>query len=194
MTTCSQADERPLGGYRDYLRVLARLEMNSLTPLQGKLDDSDVVQQTILLAHARREQFRGTTEAEWLAWLRSILANVLRSTYREFDAASRKISRELSLEFQLEQSSARLHHILAVDDSSPSGEVARMEELLRLAQAIVRLPEDQRRVVELHHLQGLPVAEVAERLGRTRPSVVGLLFRALKRLRELLDANEEAAE
>jgi RNA polymerase sigma-70 factor, ECF subfamily len=194
MTTWSKADERPLGGYRDYLRVLARLQMNSLTPLQGKLDDSDVVQQTILLAHARRSQFRGTTEAEWLGWLRSILANVLRSTYREFDAASRKISRELSLEFQLEQSSARLHHILAADQSTPSGEAARVEELLRLAQAIVKLPEDQRRVVELHHLQGLPVAEVADLLGRTRPSVVGLLFRALKRLRELLDANEEIDE
>ena len=51
---------------------------------------------------------------------------------------------------------------------------------------MARLPEDQRRVVELHHLKGLPVAETAQRVGRTRAAVVGLLFRGLKKLRELL--------
>jgi RNA polymerase sigma-70 factor (ECF subfamily) len=53
------------------------------------------------------------------------------------------------------------------------------------------LPEDQRRVVELHHLQGLPVAEVAQLIGRTRPAVVGLLFRGLNKLRELLPERGE---
>ena len=62
----------------------------------------------------------------------------------------------------------------------------RGEELVRLAHAIARLPEDQRRVVELHYLKGLAVADVAEQIGRTRPAAVGLLFRGLKRLRELL--------
>ena len=57
---------------------------------------------------------------------------------------------------------------------------------LRLAHAIARLPEDQRRAVELHYLKGLAVAEVAEEIGRTRPAAVGLLFRGLKRLREML--------
>ena len=53
------------------------------------------------------------------------------------------------------------------------------------------LPPDQRRVVELHHLKGLPVAEVAKLMDRTRPAVVGLLFRGLKKLRELLTNLEE---
>jgi RNA polymerase sigma-70 factor (ECF subfamily) len=64
--------------------------------------------------------------------------------------------------------------------------VVRAEELLRLAAALAQLPEDQRRVVELHHLKGLLIAEVAEQMGRTRPAVVGLLCRGLKKLRELL--------
>src|SRR5918998_8465 len=53
------------------------------------------------------------------------------------------------------------------------------------AHAVARLPEDQRRVVELHYLKGLAVADVAEQIGRTRPAAVGLLFRGLKRLPEL---------
>jgi RNA polymerase sigma-70 factor (ECF subfamily) len=189
MNGTANTDERPLGAYRDYLRILARLQVTG--QLRGKLDASDIVQQTILQAHACRDQFRGETEAEWLGWLRAILANVLGAVVREFDTASRKVSRELSLETELERSSARLERILAGDQSSPSSVAVRGEELFRLAQALVQLPDDQRSAVELHHLKGLTVAEVAAELGRTRTAVVGLLFRALKRLRELLHVGSE---
>ncbi len=66
----------------------------------------------------------------------------------------------------------------------------RVEELVRLAGALSQLPDDQRLVVELHHLKGMPVAEVAEILERTKPAVMGLLFRGLKKLRALLEAGE----
>jgi RNA polymerase sigma-70 factor (ECF subfamily) len=157
--------------------------------LRVKLDASDIVQQTILHAHAQREQFRGVTEAEWLGWLRAILANTLAATIREFQTGARDVNRERSLEAELEQSSTRLEGLLAADQSSPSEGAVRGEELLRLARALGRLPDDQRCVVELHHLKGLSVAEVAAKIGRTRPAVVGLLFRGLKRLRELLGAD-----
>jgi RNA polymerase sigma-70 factor (ECF subfamily) len=185
----ANTDERPLARYRDYLRVLARLHLRER--LRGKLDASDIVQQTILHAHARRAQFRGATEAEWLGWLRAILANTLAAVVREFKTAARDLARERSLEAELEQSAARLERILTADQPSPSEGAVRCEELLRLARALGRLPEDQRRVVELHHLKGLPVAEVAAEIGRTRPAVVGLLFRGLKQLRELLNEDSE---
>ena len=175
---------RTLEEYRDYLHVLAQLLL--VPPLRGKLDASDLVQQTVLLAHAHRDQFRGGTEAEWRGWLRVILANTLSAAAREFATAARDLRRERSLEAELAQSEARLEGLLAVDESSPSERAARGEDFLRLARALARLPDDQRRAVELHHLKGLTVAEVAAEIGRTRPAVVGLLFRGLKRLRELL--------
>jgi RNA polymerase sigma-70 factor (ECF subfamily) len=177
-------DQPSLEAYRDYLRLLARLQLGSR--LRAKLDASDVAQQTILQAHEKRAQFRGTTEAERLAWLRAILANVLAAAARRFDAKTRDLGRERSLETELELSSSRLESLLAVDQTSPSERAVRGEELLRLAGALARLPDDQRRVVELHHLKGLTVLEVAQAMGRTRPAVVGLLFRGLKKLRELL--------
>jgi RNA polymerase sigma-70 factor (ECF subfamily) len=176
--------DRPLEGYRDYLRLLAQAQLGPR--LQAKLDSSDVVQQAILQAHASRAQFRGTTEAEWLAWLRAILANVLAAAARRFDAGARAVARERSLEAELERSSSQLECLLADDQTSPSERAVRGEELLRLARALARLPEDQRRVVELHYLKGLPVADVADQVGRTRPATAGLLFRGLKKLRELL--------
>lgn len=183
------AGDRPLEDYRDYLRQLARLEVGPR--LQAKLDASDVVQQAILHACENRAQFRGQTEAEWLAWLRAILANALAAAARRFGALSRDLARERPLEEALAQSSSRLEALLAADHTSPSGRAVRHEELLRLTGALGQLPEDNRRVVELHHLKGVPIADIAREMGRTPPAVVGLLYRGLKRLRELLQHTPE---
>lgn len=180
----ARGDIGSIEAHRDYLLLLVRLQIGSR--LRAKIDASDVVQQAILHAHERRAQFRGETEGEWLAWLRAILANALAAMVRRYEAQARDPGRERSLEAELERSSSRLEGLLAADLTSPSERVVRGEDLLRLAHALARLPDDQRRVVELHYLEGLAVADVAERIGRTRPAAVGLLFRGLNRLRELL--------
>jgi RNA polymerase sigma-70 factor, ECF subfamily len=180
--------EQRLEGYRDYLRLLARLQLSSR--LQAKLDASDIVQQTLLQAHQGLGQFRGQTEAEWLAWLRAILANTLAGAARRFAAEARDATRERSLELELDQSSSRMESLLAADQSSPSERAVRSDQLLRLARALNSLPPDHQRVVELHHLRGLPIAEVAQLMERSRSAVVGLLYRGLKKLRELLQDQE----
>src|SRR5262249_13625143 len=132
----------------------------------------------------------GRTEAELAAWLRSILANNLAEAARRFGADARDIARERSLEARLEESSARLEACLLADQSSPSQQVMRNEQLLYLARALAELPEDQRLAVELHHLKGFTVAEVGQQMDKTRAAVVGLLFRGLKALRQQLNAKD----
>jgi RNA polymerase sigma-70 factor (ECF subfamily) len=180
----SQAELWSLDRYRNYLRFLARLQLDPR--LLAKLDASDVVQQTLLQAHAHKDQFRGQTEAEWLAWLRKILANSIAAAARQFAADGRDLGRERSLEAGLNESSARLEGWLAADQSSPSERADRSEQSRLLADALAMLPLDQQRVVELHHLQGLSLAEIAQQLNKSRPAVMGLLFRGLKQLRQLL--------
>jgi RNA polymerase sigma-70 factor, ECF subfamily len=185
----TDTNERPLEAYRDYLSLLARLELSPR--LQAKFDASDIVQQAMLEAHQCRAQFRGQGEAEWLAWLRTILAHTLAAAARRFSTEARDLGRERSLEGELERSSSRLERLLVADQTSPSERASRYEELLRLAQAMTHLPEDQRRVIELRYLKGLPLAEVATLMDRSRPAVVGLLFRGLNRLRQLLGNRRE---
>jgi RNA polymerase sigma-70 factor (ECF subfamily) len=184
MARKAQAGGWRLEQYREYLRLLARLQLDPR--LQGKLDPSDVVQDTLLKAHEKIGQFRGQSEAELSGWLRKILANTLAQAVRKFNAGMRDVGRELALEAALEASSARLEGWLAGEQSSPSQQAERQEQLLRLAEALAQLPEDQRQAVEMHHLKGFSVAELAEQMGRSSASVGALLYRGLKRLRELL--------
>src|SRR5262245_28933791 len=100
MNVKDDTQRRPLEGYRDYLRLLARLQLGPR--LQSKFDASDIVQQALLQAHECRAQFRGATESEWLAWLRTILANALAATARRFETRARQLDRERSLEADLE--------------------------------------------------------------------------------------------
>lgn len=178
----SGSPQRSLECYRDYLRLLARLQLDPR--LRGKLDPSDVVQQTLLKAHQNAEQFRGQTEAERAAWLRRILANTLADAARKFRLET---TRGQSLENALHESSAHLEAWLASGQESPSEQADRQEQLLRLAQALSELPDDQRQAIEMHHLQGGLLTDIARTMGRTEASVAGLLRRGRKRLRELLE-------
>ncbi|HEV3260189.1 MAG TPA: sigma-70 family RNA polymerase sigma factor [Gemmataceae bacterium] len=175
---------RPLEHYREYLRLLARLQIDPR--LRPKLDPSDIVQETLLKAHEKREQFRGTTDAEMAAWLRRILANQLAAELRKFGRQQRDMALEQSLEEAVEKSSVRLEEWLAAEHSGPADLVLRNEQLLRLAEALSQLPEDQALALEMRHLQGCPVAEISAQMGRSEAAVTGLLRRGLKKLRELL--------
>jgi RNA polymerase sigma-70 factor, ECF subfamily len=188
VVSSDKRDDWALERYSHYLRLLARLQLDHR--LASKLDASDVVQQTLLQAHEHRDQFRGQSEAELIGWLRTILANTLAGAMRRFTTEARDFGRERSLQDSLNQSSARLEGFLAAEQSSPSERVMRVEELVRMAEALAQLPDDQRMVVELHHLKGLPVAEVAQAMDRSKPAVMGLLFRGLKKMRMLLEASE----
>lgn len=170
--------------FRDYLGLLARMQVTA--GLQRKVDLSGVVQQTLLEAHLARHQINGQSDEQKAAWLRQILANNLRDEVRKMRAGIRDVAREQSLEADLEASSSRVSAWLAADQSSPSQKAMRHEDMLSLANALTQLPAEQRLAVELHHLQGLPLAEVAQQLDRSKGAVAALLFRGLKRLRELL--------
>lgn len=86
----------------------------------------------------------------------------------------------------MEQSASRLNGWLVTQESSPSQKVMRGEQAVRLATALGCLAPPQREAIELHHLKGMQLAKVGEKMNRDKVVVAALIFRGTKRLRELL--------
>ena len=175
---------RLLEMYRRYLALLARVQIGQR--LQGKVDASDIVQETFLEAHRNFARFRGTSEPELVRWLRQILAANLADLLRRYlGAQGRDVRLEREIEDGLDRSSVLLDRGLLAPQSSPSQQAARREQAVLLADALDQLPDDYRDVLVLRHLEGLSFPDVARRMGKTLDSVEKLWMRGLARLRQV---------
>jgi RNA polymerase sigma-70 factor (ECF subfamily) len=186
------AEDLPLERYRSYLLILARAQLNPR--IRQKLDASDVVQQTLCRAHEARDQFKEREPGALLAWLRKILAHTISNAVRDLKRDKRDVGLERSLEANVENSSCRLEALLAARGSSPSAQMARMEQLFQITDALAALPDAQRDAILLKHCQGLTLAEIGEQMNRTPASVASLLRRGLQELRQKLASTEATHE
>jgi RNA polymerase sigma-70 factor (ECF subfamily) len=176
--------------YARYLSLLARVQIGRR--IQGKVDADDVVQETFIEAHRQFAGFRGTSEAELLAWLRRILAGQIALTVRRYvGTKGRDVNLERELAVQLDQSSQAIGRdagggALVGAFSTPSQRASRREQAALLADALGKLSEDYREVIILRHIEQLSFAEVSRRMNRSEDSVQKLWVRALASLRRAL--------
>lgn len=187
------ARERLLAECRPYLHVVARAHVSGW--MQGKIDCSDIVQQTLLEAHRGFENFRGGTQEEWLAWLRRIAVhNVADLVKRHAGSQKRDARREVRLR------SAEESHVpggvgeLSAGGETPSRAAIRNEHAVLVTSVLADLEPDYQQVIVLRNLEHLSFNEVAEQMGRSRPAVQMLWGRAVMRMRELLTAKISASE
>lgn len=173
---------------RNYVNVIARTNIE--TWMRAKVDASDLVQETMLEAYQGFQNFDGTSEAEWLGWLKQILAHNTHDFIRKYRAAKR----DAKLEVRIQNSSPNFS-MPAIDLSAqlptPSQLMIQNEREFELANAIAQLNKDYQEVIQLRNLQRLSFDEVAERMGRSRGAVQMLWARALKRLQEILSPESD---
>lgn len=176
----------PAERFRSYLFLLAQQGLDE--KLRAKVDLSGIVQQTMLEAHQAWNEVADQPTAQQSAWMRRLLLNNLTDEARKWLAAARNVD----LERSLERSSIQFAGLLAASQSTPSLQVQQQEELTRMADALLQLPEEQRLAIEMHHLQGMPLAEVAEVMKRSKGAVAALLYRGMQQLRASLALSEES--
>jgi RNA polymerase sigma-70 factor (ECF subfamily) len=160
--------------------------------LRPRFDSSDVIQETMQKALKDLDDFHGTTEAELLGWLRTILKSTVIDLIRRHKGDKRDVRVEEPVRAVVDESSAWIDRRFVHDGPSPSEHAAQHEMLERLMEAAEQLDDAQREVFVLRDVEGSPVAQVAERLGKTEKAVAGLLARARQRLRELMGDGESA--
>jgi RNA polymerase sigma-70 factor (ECF subfamily) len=172
--------------YRKLLKLVLR--MTQLDPrLRRRFDSSDLVQEALLKAIKAKDQCRGPSDGERIAWLKQILKNVAHDLLDREIAGKRDPDREQSIQALAAKSSFRLDAMLPDDkQSSPSERLMREEELVRLAEAMDDMSDEWQDVILLRCFHDLSVKEVATRLDKSDKAVAGLYLRGIHRLRKRL--------
>ena len=184
----NEAFGRLLEQYRGFLLMLAHRYLSER--LRRRVDPSDIVQITFLEAKRDFPKFRGETPAEFSGWLRGMLKNnVATAVTRHVMTKKRSLKREVNAAGKAGDDSAGAAWITQLPGSttSPSGVVMKKEAAFALINALHELPETQAEAIRLRYMEGLPLAEIVERMGKSDTAVAGLLKRGLQKLRKLID-------
>jgi len=191
-----QGHLNPLGEvlelYRNYLTILATTQFNRR--LRRRMNPSDLVQETMLAAHRDFDKFRGSTEREFLGWLRQILINSLHHAVEtHLKAKKRDVRCEISIEqvsAALDRSVVNFANILADPGPSPSTPMRKREHAVALSDQLAKLRPQYRDVIVLRNLQGLSFDEIAERMDRKSGAVRMLWLRAIEKFKQVCEPVE----
>ena len=187
----NEALGRLLEQYRGFLLMLAHRYLSER--LRRRIDPADIVQLTYLEAKRDLPAFRGETPAEFAGWLRGMLKNnVATAVTRHITTQKRSVKREVdpSAKRPGKDSAAGWIHQLPGSTTSPSGVAIREEAVVALLDALHQLPETQAEAIRLRYMEGLPLAEIVERMGKSDTAVAGLLKRGLQKLRTIMNTQD----
>jgi RNA polymerase sigma-70 factor (ECF subfamily) len=166
--------------YRRRLAVLVRFKLGE--EWRGKLDIDDLVQETMMRAYRDLDSFTYRSPGSFLHWLSAIADHAIADAVR-YQGRARRHATEV-LRFRSESNPLGPE---PVDSLTPSRVFARAERLEALLRKMDELPEQYREVLLLSKIEGLTTEEIAERLQKPREAVSLLVFRAVRRLRELME-------
>ena len=186
-----------LQAYQEHLTHLATLQFRR--QLKPRVSPSDVVQDTLFGAHQNFNQFRGQSESELMAWLRTILISKLfKSVGRHIQAAQRDVRKEIALDNPSQDnpnaSREQLRNRLPAREPTPSVNLQKQESISELEGQLSRLPSDYREVLVLRNLRELPFEEIAKQMGRSAGATRMLWLRALEKLKQLYREDEPARD
>jgi RNA polymerase sigma-70 factor (ECF subfamily) len=175
--------------HRDRLERMVRLRMDRR--LQGRIDPADVVQDAYLAVRGNFPQYCADTSLPFFLWLRLEVAQKLVEVHREhLGTPMRDSGQEVSLHrgaLPPVTSLSLAEHLLG-KWSTPSQAAMRVELKLRVEEALNSMDPQDREMLILRHFEELNNVEAAQVLG-IKPSVaVNRYVRAVKRLKDVLQA------
>jgi RNA polymerase sigma-70 factor (ECF subfamily) len=184
------ARQQLLARHRARLRRMVALHLDRR--LAARIDPSDVVQEVLVDADRRLDDYARRRPLPFYPWLRQLAwDHLIALRRRHLHTGKRSVTREEPDVLQLpDESAAELASRLVDLGSSPSAHLLREERCRRVRQALDELPETDRDVLMLRHLEQLSIAEIAAVLGVREGAVKVRHLRALRRLRTLLGEEE----
>ena len=163
--------------YRSRLAVLIHYKLSPHARQFYEVED--LVQETQMRAFRDIGRFTYQAPGSFLRWLSSIADHVIVDRMR-YQNRERRAGEEVPF-----RSASNPGGPEPADTKTPSRLFAQQEAVERLLTRLDALPEDYRQALVLAKIEGLTTAEIAARLGKSREAVALLVYRALKRFREV---------
>jgi RNA polymerase sigma-70 factor (ECF subfamily) len=181
------ARQRLLAEHREPVRRMIGLRLDPA--IAARLDASDVVQDVLLEASRRLDDYLRDPAMPFHLWLRHIARDHIIDAHRRHRLAQRRgVDREqpaVPAAFA-DHSSLELAAQFLDQELTPASAAIRREMERRLHAAIAELDEDDREMVLMRHFEQLSNQEVAAVLGLTEAAASMRHLRALRRLKALL--------
>jgi RNA polymerase sigma-70 factor (ECF subfamily) len=164
--------------------------------LAGRCDPSDVVQQALIVAFEELPEYIRDPPLPFYPWLRQLAWKRLNELYeKHIQAQRRSLLREQPPDWHLaDESMLELADRLVTSNTSPSGQMMRSELRTRVQNALAALPDRDREIVVMRHIERLSIKEIAAILEISEGAVKMRRRRALQRLKEILTGNGEEGE
>src|SRR6516165_3324080 len=182
-----QAFQQLFSHYRDRLKRMVHLRLSRR--LQGRVDDSDVLQESFLEIAKKLNDYVQNPSLPFYLWLRHMTGLKLAEVHRRhLGTQLRDADREVTLHRGglPEADSASLAAQLLGTLTTPSQAAIKAETRLLVQEALNGMDPIDREVLALKHFEQLSTAEIAEVLGLSKAGAGSRYLRAIKRLREIL--------
>ena len=158
--------------------------------LRSKFESMDLVQDTLIHALGRLENFTYNNEGDFVRWLSTIAENVIRGSLKKLHTDKRDIHREVPLVGHRPNNSGRFATTPGpIDATTPSVIMSRREELAELERAIDQLKPEYREIIILTKIEGLSYKEISERLDKSHDAVRKLVSRAILALADIFESD-----
>jgi RNA polymerase sigma-70 factor, ECF subfamily len=169
-------------------RLRAMVEFRMHDRLRGRIDPSDVLQETYCDAARRLAEYLNHPQVPFYIWLRSLAAQRLVSLHRRhLGAEARSVHREVPLYSQdVAATSAAIAKNLVGNLTSPSSAAVLAELRLNLESALNDLSDVDREILVLRHFEEMTNGEAAAVLGLSPAAASNRYVRALGRIKDVL--------
>lgn len=147
-------------------------------------DAEDIVQETFLRAYTHLEGY-APSQSAFRTWLLTIARNLAINLIHALKRRAARFLDDVGSVLDTDRSSSEPSFLRETDTDAESFMI-RQEQMQRLERVLNKLPQRQRAVLVLKAYEGLGYAEIAKIMGTSESSVESLIFRARKKLVELL--------
>jgi RNA polymerase sigma-70 factor, ECF subfamily len=181
------AINRLMERHRDSLRRIVQLRLDQ--QIQRRIDVSDIVQEVLVEANRRLQDYLAQPVMPYHLWLRQIAQDRIIDAHRRHRAsAKRSVDRErpLAIPAADDHSTMELAAQLAGRELTPAAAATQAEMAKLVEAAIAKLPDQDCEIIIMRHYEQLSNQEIAQALGLTEPAASMRYLRAIRRLKELM--------